>query len=44
MAQGGTLVNGQPVAGAIVLGYGDEIGLGRVRLRLERASSGAGGR
>jgi hypothetical protein len=40
---GGTLVNGQPVAGATVLGYGDEIGLGRVRLRLERSARGTGG-
>ena len=32
-----TRINGQPIAGAAVLGYGDEIGLGRVRLRLERA-------
>lgn len=41
---GSTSVNGQPVAGATLLGYGDEIGLGRVRLRLERATSGGGAR
>jgi pSer/pThr/pTyr-binding forkhead associated (FHA) protein len=33
----GTTLNGQRVSGAAPLGYGDEIGLGRVRLRLERA-------
>ena len=34
---GSTRVNGHPIATAAVLGYGDEIGLGKVRLRLERA-------
>jgi pSer/pThr/pTyr-binding forkhead associated (FHA) protein len=32
----GTLLNGQDVRGTVALGYGDEIGIGRVRLRLER--------
>ena len=32
----GTYLNGQLVRGVIPLGYGDEIGLGAVRLRLER--------
>jgi hypothetical protein len=32
----GTFVNGSPVDGAEPLGYGDEIQLGQVRLRLER--------
>ncbi len=32
----GTFLNGQPVQGVVPLGYGDEIGLGSVRLRLER--------
>lgn len=32
----GTFVNGQPVEGAIPIGYGDEIQLGQVRFRLER--------
>jgi len=32
----GTFVNGQPVDGVVPLGYGDEIQLGQVRLRLER--------
>lgn len=41
---GTTRVNGQPIAGAAVIGYGDEIGLGRVRLRLERASVETTGR
>ena len=41
---GATRVNGQPMAGTAVLGYGDEIGLGEVRLRLERAPlDGSGG-
>jgi hypothetical protein len=34
---GAIRVNGRPVETAAVLGYGDEIGLGSVRLRLERA-------
>ncbi len=32
----GTFVNGQPVEGAIPVGYGDEIQIGQVRFRLER--------
>jgi pSer/pThr/pTyr-binding forkhead associated (FHA) protein len=32
----GTFVNGQPVDGVAPVGYGDEIQIGRVRLRLER--------
>ena len=32
----GTFLNGQQVQGVVPLGYGDEIGLGSVRLRLER--------
>jgi hypothetical protein len=32
----GTFVNGSPVEGVAPLGYGDEIQLGQVRLRLER--------
>jgi hypothetical protein len=33
----GTYVNGHRVAGVVALGYGDELQLGQVRLRLERA-------
>jgi hypothetical protein len=33
----GTFVNGAPVEGVAPLGYGDEIQLGQVRLRLERS-------
>jgi pSer/pThr/pTyr-binding forkhead associated (FHA) protein len=33
----GTFINGQPVQGEIPMGYGDEIQLGAVRLRLERS-------
>ncbi len=33
----GTYVNGQRVQGVVPLGYGDELQLGQVRLRLERA-------
>ena len=33
----GTFLNGQPVHGEIPMGYGDEIQLGAVRLRLERS-------
>jgi pSer/pThr/pTyr-binding forkhead associated (FHA) protein len=36
----GTYLNGQRVQDAVPLGYGDEIGLGGVRLRLERSASG----
>jgi hypothetical protein len=32
----GTLLSGAPVAGVTPLGYGDEIQIGEVRLRLER--------
>jgi pSer/pThr/pTyr-binding forkhead associated (FHA) protein len=32
----GTFVNGSPVDGVAPLGYGDEIQLGQVRLRLDR--------
>ena len=32
----GTFVNGSPVEGVAPVGYGDEIQLGQVRLRLER--------
>jgi pSer/pThr/pTyr-binding forkhead associated (FHA) protein len=33
----GTFLNGQPVQGEMPMGYGDEIQLGAVRLRLERS-------
>jgi hypothetical protein len=33
----GTFVNGQPVDGLSSLGFGDELQIGQVRLRLERA-------
>lgn len=33
----GTWLNGQPVDGMLPMGYGDEIQVGQVRLRLERA-------
>ena len=32
----GTFVNGVPVEGVAPLGYGDELQLGQVRMRLER--------
>jgi hypothetical protein len=32
----GTLVNGVPVAGALQLGFGDELQIGETRMRLER--------
>lgn len=32
----GTHVNGAPVAGVAMLGYGDEVQIGEIRLRLER--------
>jgi pSer/pThr/pTyr-binding forkhead associated (FHA) protein len=38
----GTFLNGQLVQGVIPLGYGDEIGLGGVRLRLERPDASEG--
>jgi pSer/pThr/pTyr-binding forkhead associated (FHA) protein len=34
-SRNGTTLNGIPVTGAVVLSSGDEIGIGRVRLRLE---------
>ncbi len=33
----GTFVNGRAVAGVSPLGFGDEVSIGQVRLRLERA-------
>jgi hypothetical protein len=33
----GTFVNGSPIEGVVPVGYGDEIQLGQVKLRLERA-------
>lgn len=39
-----TRVNGQPLQGLAVLGYGDVIDLGDVRFRLDRAPEEAGGR
>ena len=36
----GTFVNGRPVAAVSPIGFGDELGIGQVRLRLERARSG----
>lgn len=33
----GTFVNGSPVEGVSLLGFGDELQVGQVRLRLERA-------
>ena len=41
---GATRVNGHPIAGEAVLGYGDEIALGDVRMRLERAPVDGAGR
>ena len=35
----GTSVNGRTVTGRPALGFGDELGIGQVRLRLERARS-----
>jgi hypothetical protein len=35
----GTWLNGQRVEGMLALGYGDELQIGQVRLRLERALS-----
>jgi hypothetical protein len=35
----GTWLNGQRVSGLLPLGYGDEVQIGQVRLRLERAPS-----
>lgn len=39
-----TRINGQPVQGVAVLGYGDEITLGDVRFRLDRAPVEPGAR
>jgi pSer/pThr/pTyr-binding forkhead associated (FHA) protein len=35
----GTWLNGEAIAGASPLGYGDEVQVGQVRFRLDRASS-----
>jgi pSer/pThr/pTyr-binding forkhead associated (FHA) protein len=35
----GTFVNGRAVAAVAPLGFGDEVSIGQVRLRLERARS-----
>ena len=35
----GSYVNGQPVEGVAPLGFGDELQIGQVRLRLERAAA-----
>lgn len=35
----GTYLNGRVVSGVAALGYGDELAIGQVRLRLERARS-----
>lgn len=32
----GTLINGVPVVGALPLGFGDELQIGEIRMRLER--------
>ena len=34
----GSFVNGHPISGVAALGFGDEIQIGQVRLRLERAA------
>jgi pSer/pThr/pTyr-binding forkhead associated (FHA) protein len=36
----GTFRNGRPITGPSPLGFGDEIGVGQVRLRLERPRAG----
>ena len=36
----GTFVNGRAIASVAPLGFGDEVSIGQVRLRLERARSG----
>jgi hypothetical protein len=36
----GTFVNGRPVSAVAPIGYGDELGIGQVRMRLERARAG----
>ncbi len=36
----GTLRNGRPISGPSALGFGDEIGVGQVTLRLERPRAG----
>jgi hypothetical protein len=35
----GTYLNGRPISTVAALGYGDELGVGQVRLRLERPRS-----
>ena len=35
----GTYVNGRPIASVAPLGFGDELSIGQVRMRLERARS-----
>ncbi len=35
----GSYVNGHPISGVAALGYGDELQIGQVRLRLERAQA-----
>lgn len=36
----GTFVNGRPVVAVAPIGFGDELGIGQVRMRLERSRSG----
>jgi len=38
----GTFVNGRAVAAVAPLGFGDEVSIGQVRMRLERARAAAG--
>ena len=38
----GTFVNGRAVASVAPLGFGDEVSIGQVRMRLERARAAAG--
>ena len=33
----GTYINGRPVAGVAPIGFGDELQIGEVRMRLERS-------
>lgn len=35
----GTYLNGRPIASVAAMGFGDELGIGQVRLRLERPRS-----
>lgn len=39
-SKNGTFVNGRAVAAVAPIGYGDELAIGQVRLRLERARGG----